>query len=70
MILLVLVVIYVKVIKNLFILCAKDLSALLKKAESASFLHGIVVACGALRISHLLFADASMLFFQLRKLSV
>ncbi|CAH9113824.1 unnamed protein product, partial [Cuscuta epithymum] len=48
----------------LFILVVEGLSALLRKHESMGCIHGVAVARGAPRISHLLFADDSLLFFQ------
>ncbi len=46
----------------LFILCAKGLSSLIQAATNENFLHGVVVARGAPKISHLFFADDSLLF--------
>ena len=46
----------------LFLLCAEGLTAMLKKEEAAGHLKGIVVCRGALRISHLLFANDSIVF--------
>ena len=48
----------------LFILCAKGLSALIRKAERRGYLHGISVCSHAPTISHLLFADDCFLFFR------
>lgn len=46
----------------LFIIVAEGLSAMIKQAEDKGLLHGIQVARGAPKISHLLFADDSFLF--------
>jgi hypothetical protein len=46
----------------LFILCADVLSGLLKKAVGENKIHGIKIARSAPQISHLLFADDSLLF--------
>jgi len=46
----------------LFLLCAKGLSAMIKKEEREGHLRGIAVCKGASRISHLLFADDSIVF--------
>ena len=46
----------------LFILCAEGLSSLIQAATNENFLHGVVVARGAPKISHLFFADDSLLF--------
>ncbi|XP_031111845.1 uncharacterized protein LOC116015819 [Ipomoea triloba] len=48
----------------LFIICAEGLSILLNQAESRGDIHGIRVARGAPSVSHLLFADDSLLFFK------
>lgn len=48
----------------LFILCAEGLSLLLLNAEERGKIHGIRVARGAPTVSHLLFADDSLLFFK------
>lgn len=48
----------------LFILAQEGLSAVLRKQEQRGNLHGISVAKGAPRISHLFFADDCYLFFQ------
>lgn len=48
----------------LFIICAKGLSALIKRAERRGDLHGIKICRGAPIISHLLFADDSFMFFR------
>ncbi|XP_031127606.1 uncharacterized protein LOC116029699 [Ipomoea triloba] len=48
----------------LFILCAEGLSVLLNQAERRGDIHGIKVARGAPAVSHLLFADDSLLFFK------
>lgn len=46
----------------LFILAAKELSRMLKKAEEEGNLKGIKVAGGAPSISHLMFADDTLIF--------
>jgi hypothetical protein len=46
----------------LFIICAEVFSVLLTKAQEDKVLHGIKIARGAPRISHLFFADDSLVF--------
>ena len=46
----------------LFLLCTKGLSALLRKVEEDQVLHGILSSQNGVCISHLLFADDSLLF--------
>ena len=46
----------------LFLLCAEGLSALLRKAEKDQKISGVSVCRGGPKISHLLFADDSLLF--------
>lgn len=48
----------------LFILVAEGLSATIREAESRNGLNGIAIAIGALKVSHLLFADDSFFFFK------
>jgi len=48
----------------LFIICAEGLSLLLQKAQDEGTIHGCRVARGAPPISHLFFADDSLLFFK------
>jgi hypothetical protein len=45
-----------------FIICADVLSGLISKAQDNHLIHGIKIAPGAPEISHLLFADDSLLF--------
>lgn len=47
----------------LFIICAKDLIALIRKAEARGEINGVKICTNALIISHLLFADDCYLFF-------
>ncbi|XP_019182140.1 PREDICTED: uncharacterized protein LOC109177284 [Ipomoea nil] len=48
----------------LFIICAEALSLLLQKAEASGAIHGVRVARGAPTVSHLFFANDSLLFFR------
>ncbi|XP_019181988.1 PREDICTED: uncharacterized protein LOC109177141 [Ipomoea nil] len=48
----------------LFIICADGLSVLLQQAQNRGLIHGCRVARGAPPISHLFFADDSLLFFR------
>ncbi|XP_031099854.1 uncharacterized protein LOC116004057 [Ipomoea triloba] len=48
----------------LFIICVEGLSLLLQQAEQQGLIHGCRVARGAPPISHLFFADDSLLFFK------
>lgn len=48
----------------LFILCAKDLTALIKYAQARGNIHGVAICRGASVITHLLFADDCFFFFQ------
>ena len=48
----------------LFVLCVKGLSALINEAARNQALHGISISCGSPRVTHLLFADDSLLFCQ------
>ena len=43
-------------------ICAEGLSALLRKAEVDRLIHGISICCGSPRVSHLFFADDSIIF--------
>ena len=47
---------------NLFLLCAEGLSSMLQKATNTKELHGITPCRGGVQISHLLFANDSLLF--------
>ena len=46
----------------LFLICAEGLSALLRNAERESLIHGISICRGGPRLSHLFFADDSIIF--------
>ena len=46
----------------LFLLCAEGLSSMLRKATKNGELHGITLCRGGVKLSHLLFADDSLLF--------
>ena len=46
----------------LFLICAEGLSALIRKAERDSLIHGISICQGGPRVSHLFFADDSIIF--------
>ncbi|XP_019164478.1 PREDICTED: uncharacterized protein LOC109160650 [Ipomoea nil] len=48
----------------LFIICAEGLSLLLQDSQAKGLIHGCRVARGAPPISHLFFADYSLLFFK------
>ncbi|XP_019172447.1 PREDICTED: uncharacterized protein LOC109167833 [Ipomoea nil] len=48
----------------LFIICAEGLSLILQQAQSLGVIHGCRVARGAPPVSHLFFADDSLLFFK------
>lgn len=48
----------------LFILVVEGLSALIRRYESRGLFHGIAIAKNAPKISHLLFADDSFIFFK------
>lgn len=45
-----------------FLLCAKGLSEMLRKAEMRSAIHGLRICRGGPPISHLLFADDTLVF--------
>jgi hypothetical protein len=46
----------------LFIICANVFSGLITQAQQGKRIHGIKIAHGAPKVSHLLFADDSLLF--------
>ncbi|WCJ39585.1 RNA-directed DNA polymerase (reverse transcriptase) [Euphorbia peplus] len=46
----------------LFLICAEALSSKIRKAEVGQLLHGVRVCQGAPRVSHLFFADDSLIF--------
>ena len=46
----------------LFLLCAEGLSALIRKAEREKAIRGIAICRGGPRLSHLFFADDSVIF--------
>ena len=46
----------------LFLICAEGLSSLLRKADMDKTIHGVSVCRGGLKVSHLLFADDSLIF--------
>ena len=48
----------------LFLLCAEGFSALLSKAEEEGMFSGVKICRNALSISHLLFADDSLILIQ------
>lgn len=48
----------------LFLICAEVLSRLISTAESQESLHGVKICKGAPSISHLFFADDSLIFFK------
>ena len=49
----------------LFLLCAEGLSALIKSSVESGSLEGLVVCCGGPQLSHLFFADNSLIFVRL-----
>lgn len=54
----------------LFLLCAEGFISLLPKAENEGRIHGVSICRRAPTISHLLFADDSLPFFQASKKEV
>jgi hypothetical protein len=46
----------------LFLICAEGLSALIRTVEMEGKLSGVPIAAGGYRLSHLFFADDSLLF--------
>jgi hypothetical protein len=51
----------------LFILCADVFSGLITKAQNQSLIHGISIVQNAPKVSHLFFADDSIIFCQAKK---
>ncbi|XP_019151047.1 PREDICTED: uncharacterized protein LOC109147845 [Ipomoea nil] len=51
----------------LFIICAEGLSLMLQQANREGLIHGCRVARGAPQVSHLFFADDSLLFFKAKE---
>lgn len=45
-----------------FLICVEGLSALLRKAERDSLIQGVSICWGGPRVSHLFFADDSIIF--------
>lgn len=48
----------------IYILCAEGLSSIIRRHEDVGLIHGVAIARGAPRISHLLFADDCYMFFR------
>ena len=48
----------------LFLLCAESLSSMLRKATESSRLHDITLCRERVQLSHLLFTDDSLLFYE------
>jgi hypothetical protein len=48
----------------LFLICAKGLSALFRKAEKDSLIKGVSICHGGPRVSHLFFVDDSIIFYR------
>ena len=48
----------------LFLLCAEGFTSLLAKAETDGKIHGTSICKGALKVSNLLFANDSLLFYK------
>ena len=48
----------------LFLLCTEGLSAMLKKEENEGYIKGVAVSRGAPSVSHLFFANDSIIFCQ------
>ena len=54
----------------LFLICAEAFTSLLAREEENGWLHGVSISRYALAISHLLFADDSLLFCQTKQKEV
>ena len=48
----------------LFLICAEGLSVLIKKSVQGAFMQGVAICNGAPNLSHLFFADHSLIFFK------